>query len=106
MFRVLILIVAVSATVITCLPMVNDEKTLDKPGYCHFRDFYIKEGEQKPAPIGECSIIKCVIGQPNLINITISPCDLPTIRPGCCLSMYDYTKQYPACCPQEVCLLN
>ncbi|KAF2885994.1 hypothetical protein ILUMI_20179 [Ignelater luminosus] len=102
MYKSLVLVVAIIATV-SCIPTINQEEAIDKPGYCRIRNVYIKEGEQGPGPIGECSSNTCVSAKPGAEVISSVPCPLFRPRKGCYRSEHDYTKQFPDCCPKEVC---
>ncbi|KAF2887954.1 hypothetical protein ILUMI_18219 [Ignelater luminosus] len=103
MLKILICVVGIIATV-ACLPTVNDqgvEEPVDKPGYCHIKDVYIKEGEQGPGPIGQCRRYKCISVADRRMSFVTCPGWVP--REGCHKSEHDLTKQYPACCPKEIC---
>ncbi|KAF2895371.1 hypothetical protein ILUMI_10804 [Ignelater luminosus] len=102
MYKVFIFAVAVIATV-TCLPAVNDDEPVEKPGYCRFGNVYVKEGERGAGPIGECNIYNCESAKPGAMAVSALTCAEFVPAPGCHKSDYDYTKQYPNCCPKSVC---
>ncbi|KAF2891967.1 hypothetical protein ILUMI_14206 [Ignelater luminosus] len=99
MNTVLIFVVAIIATV-TCLPPIRDVSSF---GYCHIGNVYIKEGERGPGSIGECNMYSCKSAKAGDVTISIHICAEVIPRRGCQQYNYDYTKQYPACCPKQVC---
>ncbi|KAF2895372.1 hypothetical protein ILUMI_10805 [Ignelater luminosus] len=102
MYKVFIFAVAVIATV-TCLPAVNDDELVEKPRYCRIGNVYIQEGEQAAGPIGDCSRYKCEGVKAGAIAVSKLTCPEFIPAPGCDKSDYDYTKQFPDCCPNHVC---